>query len=403
MAKYAEFPREEFEARYEKLRIAMGIEGISALIATIEPHYRYLTGHRNMRWPNVLRPRAAILPLEGDPIILTIGSESWGITDVTWVDDIRTFAGDRVDDGFGIHLVRAIVDTLKDLGITSQYDRIGIERGWNMQVGMSIDDFRRLERFVSPAELVDAADIWWEVQKIKSPLEIDCIRQAAQITSKAFAQLERDIEIGMTEKEVEGHFNALQLEYGAERPTYTPVNFHKGRWPRENHIVFGLSTGKKLETGMLIDMDGGCTVNGYWSDFNRTFCAGGPAPQKAKHVYKVLFDAVTAGIEAVRPGRPIQDVARAQMEVFVGAGFADTVYECGIIGHGLGLYSTSRPYVNLRDPTIMSEGLFFTIEPVASIEGWGMGLAEENVVVTSDGCELLSVRAPEEIPIVGQS
>ena len=398
--KFPEFPREEFQTRYRRLQIEMEKHGLSVLVATIEPHYRYLTGHRNQRWPNILRPRAAILPAEGDPIIITIGSEAWGIQEVTWIRDIRVFAGPRVDDGFGIGLVREILKALSDLGINSGLDRVGMELGWHMHPGISHQDFERFRKTVAPVEIVDASQIWWEVQKIKSPLEIDYIREAAQITSKAFEQIEKEIEIGMTEMDVERRFNALQLAYGCERPTYVPVNFHRGRDPQEHYIVFGLSTERKLEEDMTIDMDGGCQVKGYWSDFNRTFATGKVHP-KAAEVYRVLREAVTEGIRAVKPGRPITDVAKAQVDVLIENGYMTTEQECGIFGHGLGLYSTSPPYVNMRDTTIMSEGLFFTIEPGAVVPGWGHALAEENVVVTKDGCELLSVRAPESIPVVG--
>ena len=398
------FPREEFESRWLKLQVEMELEGMSAMIATIEPNYRYLTGHRNQRYPNTVRPRAVILPANGEPIMLVGEVEAWGIHEVTWVRDVRTYKGGgrggRIDNGYGMYLVRLIIETLSDLGINSGTDRVGIERGQQMTSGISIDDFLCLERNLGPVQLVDSAPLLLRSQKVKSPLEIDCIRKAAQITSKAFAQLERDIRIGMSEFDVERRFNELQLHFGCERPTYVPVNFHRGRDPAQHHIVFGTATDRKLEKDMIIDMDGGCTVKGYWSDFNRVFSTGTPPP-KAAEGYRVIWEAIEAGINAIKPGRPISEVAKAQIDILTAAGYLDTDQVHGIYGHSLGLYPTSPPYVSMLDTTIMSEGLFFTVEPIVTIPGWGIFIGEENVVVTADDYELLSTRAPREIPIVG--
>jgi Xaa-Pro aminopeptidase len=183
------------------------------------------------------------------------------------------------------------------------------------------------------------------------------------------------------------------------------VNCHSGRWPRENHLILGLSTERKLENDSVVDMDGGCTYKGYWSDFSRMFGVGKP-PAKAIAGYRVAQAAIAAGIEAVKPGNPISDVYRAMAGAFAKANSRDQVSETGMSetglnGHGLGLSSTERPYVNINDTTIMAPGLYFCVEPIFSIEGYGMVFGEEMVVVTETGSEILSERAEPELPIVG--
>ncbi len=396
---FAEFPRPEFERRWGRLQLLMGLQGISALVATIEPHYRYLTGHDNKRWPMTIRPRAVILPLEGEPIILTIGPEAFGIGQLTWVREVRVFQGDRFDDGYGRHLARCIVETLNELGVNSVHHRVGIERGWNMQVGLSVDDFLYLERALGPVELVDSAPLWWEQQKVRSPLEIDCIRKACAATSQAFAEIPAYIKAGITERELEKRFNILQLEFGADKTTYTPVNFHRGRIPQEKHLHYGVATDKKLEPGMVIDMDMGCAVKGYRADFARSFAFGEPPPL-AQTAHRVMWDAVEAGLQAVKPGKPLSDVAKAMITVFAAAGYIDTRQSTGVLGHGAGVYPVCRPFLNLRDHSPMVEGMFFTLEPVVIVPGYGYVWAEENIVVTADGLELLSKRGPRELPIL---
>lgn len=399
---FAEFPKEEFEGRYRRLRIEMERNGLAAIIATSEPNFRYLTGAHNQRWPNVLRPHAVLLPLVGEPVVIQPGTDNWGLALVTWIRDLRGFGGNRIQDGYGAHIVAMIADIVAEKGI--RRGRIGIERGWQMRAGLSIDDFLELERRLAPVTLVDSAPIWWDVRMIKSPLEIGCIREAGRITSAAYRDVRAGVALGMTEKHVEQIMCAASMRHGAERPTYTPVNFHAGRWPKEEHIVFGLSTDRVLANDMVIDMDGGCTYKGYWSDFSRTFAVGKP-PELARAAYRVAQESIAAGLEAVRPGRPISDVYRAMAKAFATSNAAARVSETGmsesgINGHGLGLAATERPYVNGQDQTIMSKGLYFTIEPIFTVQGYGMMLGEEMLVVTDDGYELLSERADPELPVL---
>ena len=400
---YCEFPREEFERRYDRLRVEMYRYGIDALIATNEPNNRYLTGARNQRWPNVLRPQAVILPLTGDPIMISPSSDLFGLHTVTWIKDLRGFGGRRIKDGYASHLINMIVDVLHEQGISR--GRVGIERDWQMRAGLAIDEFLDLEKRLAPIELVDSSPIWWDVRMFKSDLEIDCMRRAAQITSAAFADLEQELRIGMTEKEIEQRMCALLMQHGAERPTYIPVNVHAERWPMHEHLVFGTSTDRVLEPDNLVDMDAGCTYNGYWSDFNRTF-GFGRVPEKARVAYQVGQEVINAAIDAVRPGDPVSAVYRAMSDTFTkankSAGISETgMSESGINGHGLGLCSTERPYVNLEETAIMTPGLFFTLEPIFAVEGFGMALAEEMIVVTEIGCEVLSTRAAPDLPMLG--
>ncbi len=399
---FAEFPKEEFEARYWRLRIEMERHGLAAIIATSEPNFRYLSGAHNQRWPNVLRPHAVLLPLVDEPTLIQPGTDNWGLTSVTWIRDLRGFGGNRIQDGYGAHIVAMIAEIVAEKGI--RRGRIGIERGWQMRAGLSIDDFQELERRLAPITLVDSAPIWWDVRMIKSPLKIDCIREAGRITSAAYRDVRRDVALGMTEKQVEQMMCASSMKHGAERPTYTPVNIHAGHWPKEGHIVFGFSTYRRLENDMVIDMDGGCTYKGYWSDFSRTFAVGKP-PELARTAYRVAQESIEAGLAAVRPGRPITDVYQAMVKAFNASNTAAKVSETGmsesgINGHGLGLAATERPYVNGQDQTIMSKELYFTIDPIFTVEGNAMMLGEEMLVVTDDGYELLSERADLELPIL---
>ena len=399
MAEFAAFPREEFEVRYAHLRAQMHRHGVGGILATSEPNYRYLTGHHNQRWAVIQRPKAALLPLTAEPAILTIASEGWGLDTLTWVTDIRTIGGPRVEDGYGSYLVALIVDTVKEKGIRS--GKIAIERGWQMRCGLSIDDFRQLEKQIAPIELVDAAPILWDARMRKSPAEVECLRRAAQITSAAYRDLRQEFKLGMSEGEIERRTCALLMQHGAERPTYVPVNCHGLRWPKTNFTFFGCSTEQKLEQDALIDMDCGCTYKGYYSDFSRTFAIGAP-PEKARTAYRTLQDAIDVAIATIRPGIPITDVCRAMMKVCAKAGAEETWQDMGQVqGHGLGLNGTERPYVTLTDPTILTPGIMFTIEPMVIVEEYGMVVAEEEIVVTEAGCEVLSERAPSELPIIG--
>lgn len=163
---------------------------------------------------------------------------------------------------------------------------------------------------------------------------------------------------------------------------------------QKTSMPHGIPSDKKVETGDFITMDFGALYNGYRSDMTRTVLIG-KADEKQKKVYQIIQEVQSIGLENVRAGIPGRDVNQAvNMAIdkyhylkFAGKG----------LGHGLGLDIHEIPYLNARCTEILQENMAVTIEPGIYIPYWGGVRIEDTVVVTNNGCEVLTKSTKELI------
>jgi Xaa-Pro aminopeptidase len=314
-----------------------------------------------------------------------------GVRTTSWIEDVRAWPAPRpADDG-----VSLVVDALRQLA--GPRGRVAAEIGPEMRVQMPVGDFLRIrETLLGP--LLDAGPVIRPVRMVKSALEVARVRRIAQLASEAFARLPAQLRPGLTERDVARVLHGLLIELEADTVPYlVPVSGAHGY----EQINMG-PTDRRLEAGDLLIIDVGATWRGYFCDFDRNFALG-RATDETRAAYARVFEATEAGLGAVRPGRTAAEVWRAMATVADPEGRADT--PVGRMGHGLGLDLTEAPSIAPDDSTILEAGMVLTLEPSLTLPGMA-GMArrlmvhEENIVVTPTGCELLTRRAPPELPIV---
>src|SRR5207248_449363 len=150
---------------------------------------------------------------------------------------------------------------------------------------------------------------------------------------------------------------------------------------------------KPLEAGDFITFDFGARIGGYHSDLTRTVVLGA-ASEKQQEVYLVVAQAQLAGLGAIRAGvegKAVDQVAR------------DLITLCGYgehfghgLGHGLGRSVHDHPALSQSSTITLEAGMIVTVEPGVYLDGWGGVRIEDDVVVTADGCEILT-HAPKEL------
>jgi Xaa-Pro aminopeptidase len=148
--------------------------------------------------------------------------------------------------------------------------------------------------------------------------------------------------------------------------------------------------------------DTGSTFDGYFSDFDR-YVSFGRADDDARRAYETVWAATEAGLAVIRPGITTSDLWRAMANVLEEGGPAGGPLgnSVGRLGHGLGMQVTEWPSNTAGDGTVLVEGMVLTLEPSLTWAPGRMMVHEENLVVRADGPELLSRRAPAEMPILG--
>src|SRR5699024_8784139 len=163
-----------------------------------------------------------------------------------------------------------------------------------------------------------------------------------------------------------------------------------GKWAALPH---GSQTPQKIMENQVVMIDGGCQVEGYWSDLTRTFVLGEPG-EKEKDVFEIVLEAQTAGINAARTGVEAQMIDAAARRVIEDAGYGpDYKYFTHRLGHGIGLDMHEWPYLVKGNKTILKPGHTFSDEPGIYIPDEFGIRTEDDIVITSDGAAFLSPQA----------
>lgn len=227
-----------------------------------------------------------------------------------------------------------------------------------------------------PAALFrDGEDLLASLIGVKQPDEIDLLRRAGKIADDAFDEVLPQIKAGQTERQVAQLLNGAMAERGG-KPVFCIVA--AGANAAEPHH---LSDDTVLRTGDVVILDFGCDLQGYKSDITRTICIG-PAAQKAKEMYDLVYRAHMAARKAIQPGVPANQVDAAARNVIEAAGQGDAFFHR--TGHGIGTQGHEAPYISAANHVPLEPGNCFSIEPGVYFAG-DFGIRIENIVAVTEG------------------
>ncbi len=382
------FTRGEFEDRIERARRLMTVHKLDGLLLTSESNVEYLSGFTTQfAWNTPTRPWYFVVPRKGNAvaIIPEVGLTNWRST--SWCKDVRTWPSPRPEDE-GLDLLSGIVKSL-----SRRFGRLGAELGPESRLGMPVSDLLRLRSAMAPLELADGSAVMRALRLRKSTAEVRRMRHICHIVCDAFDGLPDLLGRDDTENDLVRKFQSDVLLRGADKTPYTAIGSGPGGY---RSIIMG-PTDRRLRTGDLFLIDTGSRYGGYFCDFDRNYAIGEP-PDTAKRVHDALYRATQAGIEAARPGRTAEDLFNAQAKVLADAGLE--VGNVGRFGHGLGKVLTEPPSLRPGDDTELLPGMVLTIEPSAMFGRGKILVHEENLVVTEGKAQLLTRRAPREIPVL---
>ena len=380
------FPESEFEERTQRMQMAMRTLQVDGLLLTTEAEIRYFSGFHTQFFESPTRPWFLVVPAHDRPIALIPEIGASGMA-ATWIEDIRTWPSPRPkDDG-----VSLLANTLKEL--PQRFGRIGVPMGQETLLRMPVTDYQSLADKVRPIEFVDAAGPMHQLRFIKSKREIEKIRYVCQLTSAAFTALPNAIQTGETERDICRSLRIDLLRRGADSCPYIVAGSGPGGY---DSIIMG-PTDRIPSHGDVLIIDTGTTFDGYFCDFDRNFGFEFLSDTSRK-AHEVVHRATDAGFAAARPGATTTDVWLAMWSVLeAGGALGNSV---GRMGHGLGMQLTEWPSVRAGDDTPLAPGAILTLEPGMTFAPGQQLVHEENIVITEDGAEYLTVRAPLEMPVV---
>lgn len=241
-----------------------------------------------------------------------------------------------------------------------------------------------IRRFLPDVSMAKAECVLAPLRLQKDAVEIAAHRRAARSLESALEQLLPAVKPGGTERELCARLTSLILASGGESIFVEPLVLSGPRSAGPHNR----SGQRRIEPGDLLLFDYVTTVDGYYADLTRTFVVGRGPDSEQRRVYEAVKAANEAGRAAARPGATCQAVDRAARAVLRAAGLGDNFLHR--TGHGLGLEVHEDPSIVEGNDTVLQEGMVFTVEPGAYVEGWGGVRIEDNVVVTATGSESLT-------------
>ncbi|MBO6520725.1 MAG: aminopeptidase P family protein [Rhodospirillales bacterium] len=381
------FPDSEFAARTQRAQKLMSEAALDALLVLTEPDVRYFTGFLTPFWQSPTRPWFVIVPASGKPVavIPTIGAECMART---WVDDIRTWpAPVPADEG-----VSLLADTL--IEVTGGSGRVGLPMGPETALRMSLNDFNKLSKLIDPLQFVDASPVMQPLRMIKSEPEIDKVRYICGVMSGVFEGLPDHLSMGMSEVEIFKTFKSLSLEAGADDVAFLVGGLGEGGYAD----IISPPSARQSRPGDILILDTGATFDGYFCDFDRNYAFGEP-DDAAKRAHDVVYRATEAGLATARPGVTCAELFGAMQRVMDEGGAMGN--DVGRLGHGLGMQLTEWPSNMPSDMTVLEPGMVITLEPGMTFAEGKVMVHEENIVIRDGAPELLSRRAPADMPVIG--
>ncbi len=233
------------------------------------------------------------------------------------------------------------------------------------------------------AEIVETEGIVEAVRMVKTPDEVEKIRKAASIADHAFAQVLPQLRPGITELEV-----AIELEFTMRKAGASGVSFRPIVAAGTRSALPHAEPGRRVFAhGDFVVMDFGCVVDGFCSDMTRTVVVGEPT-EKHLLIYDLVLRAQLEGLKAVRPGVTAKSVDSVARGIIEEGGYGQ--YFGHNLGHGVGLEIHERPRLSPKDETVLEPGMVVTVEPGIYLPDFGGVRIEDLVLVTEDGCSVIS-------------
>ena len=384
------------QERLARVKSALKKSEIGALLCFDMNNIRYITATHIGTWAMDKLVRFSLLPQDDEPILWDFGSAArHHQIYCPWLGErsragISTLRG-ATNPGSGL-----AEDVAKKIKLELEMRNLQ-----NEPVGVDVIEMPVLFALQAQGlKVVDGQQLMHEVRKIKTQDEITLLNTATMMVDAAYDELYRFMKPGVKENECVGVVSKVLYDLGSEH--VEGVNAISGERCSPHPHVY---TDRVLRPGDPAFFDILHSFNGYRTCYYRTFAIGSASPAMVD-AYKRSRDYMDAAISIVKPGITTADVVKLwpKAQEF---GFANEEAAFALqYGHGVGLSIWEKPIfsrlVSLDHPEVIEEGMVFALETYwPASDGWSAARLEEEVVVTKDGCEVITRFPSEKLLVAG--
>ncbi|MBV9227821.1 MAG: aminopeptidase P family protein [Chloroflexi bacterium] len=382
--------------RLARMKTLLKESELGALLCFDMNNIRYITATHIGTWAIDKLARFTLLPQNDEPILWDFGSAA------RHHQLYAPWLGERSRAGIST-LRGAILPTSGRVEDMARKIRIELEERGLLHEPLGVDEIELPILFALQAEgitVVDGQQLMQQVRMIKTQDEISLLNTACMMVDAAYDQLYRAMKPGIRENECVGLVSKVLYDLGSEH--VEGVNAISGERCSPHPHVF---SDRVLRPGDPAYFDILHSYNGYRTCYYRTFAIGS-ASQAQVDAYKHCRYILDSAINAIKPGATTADIVKLwpKAEEF---GFANEEAAFALqFGHGVGLAIWEKPVfsrlVSLEHPEVIEEGMVFALETFwPASDGWSAARIEEQLVVTKDGCEVITRFPAEELLIAG--
>lgn len=388
------------EERLARLRATLERSELGALLTFDFSNIRYMTATHIGTWAMDKLIRFALLPRGGEPVVWDFGSAArhhqlfnpWLEGEQRARAGISTLRGAmHPDSGIAEELATKVYRVLAEHGLAGE------------PVGVDLVEMPVLAALQARGlRVVDGQQVFLEARKIKTPDEITLLTQACSMVDAAYEELYQFLRPGVRENECVGLVSKVLYDLGSE--FVEGVNAISGERCSPHPHVY---SDRLVRPGDPAYFDILHSHLGYRTCYYRCFAVGSASPAQ-RDAYVRCREYMDQAIALVKPGVTTADIVSLwpRAEEF---GFPNEEAAFALqYGHGVGLAIWEKPIfsrlVSLDHPETIEEGMVFALETFwPAADGWSAARIEEEVVVTADGCEVITKFPAEELLVAGRT
>ncbi len=372
---------------------------LGAVLLFETSNIRYATSTQIGYWAFNKGERWALVTREGRPRVWDFGSAAKAhrlqlphMFDAENSKGGNTGLQGAIGPETGLHdrAVKEIKGALEDAGVVNE--KLGVDLA---ETGV----FLALQE--AGLQVVDGQQAMMRAREIKNDDEITLLTQACAMVDGVYQDIFEMLKPGVRESDVVGMAHARLFEMGSE--FVEAINSIAGERCSPHPHVF---SDRLLRPGDQAYFDIIHVFNGYRTCYYRTFAVG-RASQAHHDAFKQCREWMDAAIDLVKPGTTTDQIAKVWPEAHE-FGFEDEMDAFGLqFGHGVGVGLHERPIISrlnsLETPVEIEEGMLFALETYApAADGRSAARIEEEVVVTADGCEVITLFPCEELMVANE-
>ncbi len=374
------------EAEYARRRecVAAGLEaaGLDAMCVFYPARVAYLTGFHHIPTE---RPIALVLGRQGQSALVVPAVEKEHAESSTSVGQVSVYF-EYPGAEHPMERVSSILAEMSARPRRTGADHDGYVPYWGYR-GPRLSD-------LTGHAPMDAELIVESLRRVKSTGELACIQLSCDWAVRAHHRMQAAIETGRTEMECYTPAASETLfEMVHEMPGWRPRGMDSAGLTamfvagRSTAMPHGFVKGHRIQSGDVLVSGAGASIDGYLSELERTMIVGEPSPEQMR-AFEAMLALQTRAIEVMAPGVPAGEVELATVRLAEELGVSENLRHH--VGHSIGLEGHEAPFLDRGEEAVLEPGMVFTVEPGVYFKELGGFRHSDTVVVTDDGCRVMT-------------